>query len=114
MSGIEALADSKVPATVKHAIQHTTENYNRTLIVNNINWTIFDYANGDPNQYIRRTDNDKLDSDRDKHQYFMGDRYLPDNGSSVIMIENDGQNGIWAVSSSGNVTRIEMRRISYK
>ncbi len=44
----------------------------------------------------------------------MGDRYLPDNGSSVIMIENDGQNGIWAVSSSGNVTRIEMRRISYK
>ena len=47
--------------------------------------------------------------DRDKYQYFIGDRYLPDAGVSVIMIDDDLSSGAWVVSSFGNVNHIIMK-----
>ena len=49
------------------------------------------------------------ESDRDKYQYFMGDRYLPSDGASVVMIEDDLLRGVWAVSTSGDVTHIILK-----
>lgn len=79
-----------------------------------INWTICNHTVNPNRQYILRTDLDKIDDDKDKLQYFIGDRYLPDAGTSVIMIESDKQKGLWVVGASGNVTHIRMVPMTYR
>ena len=49
------------------------------------------------------------DKNRDKLQYFMGDRYLPANGMKAIMIETDLNNGAWVVAPNGDVNHIIMK-----
>ena len=46
-------------------------------------------------------------------QYFIGDRYLPDDGKNIIMISDDLMNGSWVVGKNGDVTHIIMQQISY-
>jgi hypothetical protein len=53
------------------------------------------------------------DSNRDKVQYFMGDRYLSDTGFSPIMIETDKNFGVWVVSGTGNTSHIKMIEMTY-
>ena len=43
----------------------------------------------------------------------MGDRYLPDDGKSAVMIETDFLNGVWIVSKSGNVSHVIMKEMGY-
>jgi hypothetical protein len=50
---------------------------------------------------------------RDKFQYFMGDRYISDLGYTPIMIETDNSFGVWVVSSSGNTSHIKMVEMTY-
>ncbi len=38
------------------------------------------------------------DKNRDKYQYFIGDRYIPDQGVAPIMIQTDNNMGLWIVS----------------
>ena len=44
----------------------------------------------------------------------MGDRYLPDDGKSPVMIDTDMQYGVWVVSKGGNVTHITMTSMSMR
>jgi len=43
---------------------------------------------------------------RDKVQHFMGDRYLPDDGKSPVMLETDDKYGVWIVGATGNTNHI--------
>lgn len=52
------------------------------------------------------------DSNRDKYQYFVGDRYLPD--VKVIMITDDLMNGVWVVGFNGDVNHIIMKTMTYR
>ena len=47
-------------------------------------------------------------------QYFMGDRYLPEDGKSPVMIESDTLNGVWIVSEGGNVSHVIMKDLTYE
>ena len=68
-------------------------------------------------RYVTREDLREIYSEdglRDKVQYFMGDRYLPENGVNPVMIEADGQNGVWVVGGEkGDATHIEMIKLSF-
>lgn len=52
-------------------------------------------------------------TNRDKLQYFIGDRYLPGDGTKVVMIDGDGNLGLWVVGLNGSTTHIVMKAISY-
>lgn len=51
-----------------------------------IEWSIEKYADGSNNSYVKRIDNNLNGQNRDKIMYFIGTRYLPDDGKSVISI----------------------------
>jgi hypothetical protein len=86
-------------------------------------WQIVDFADGSTGKYILRTDTKTPDkiayfANIDKTQYFMGNRYLPNDGKSPVAIASDGSNGIWVIGTKTTdntpvVTHIEMVKISY-
>lgn len=41
--------------------------------------------------------------------FFIGNRYLPGEGTEALSIEDDDALGLWVVSSKGEVSRIEMK-----
>lgn len=45
--------------------------------------------------------------------YLVGNRYIPGDGTQVLSIADDGNNGIWTVNSQG-VSHIAMQTFSYK
>ena len=65
-------------------------------------WEITSYADKSKRSYLKRTNSGA--SDRDKVQYFIGNRYLPGNGQMIISIEDNGKNGVWTVDQNGTGT----------
>jgi hypothetical protein len=45
--------------------------------------------------------------------HLVGNRYIPGDGTEVLSIEDDNNNGIWIVNSQG-VSHIAMETVSYK
>lgn len=88
-------------------------NFSTKIVDGDFIWTIQNYTDLTPRRYIKRV-NSKLDNkNRDKIQYFIGDRYLPDEGTNPIMIDTDGNKGLWVVGQSGNTTHIKMVIMKY-
>ena len=45
--------------------------------------------------------------------YFIGQRYLTEEGFGVIKLRSDDNNGIWMLSQYGNVNHIAIEEMSY-
>ena len=108
------LADADVPKKVKDTVLNPVEN--SEVKQDDVIWEIVNFADGSDGKYITRTDLSKQDTDRDKIQYFIGNRYLPGNGKSPEMILDDGNNGLWVLgdlNETPQISHIEMREINY-
>ena len=106
--------NADVPATIKEAIKNPVNS--GEVKQGDVVWDIVNFADGSDGKYVVRTDTLKTDSDRDKVQYFIGERYLPGNGQSPEMIFDDGNNGIWVVGDleqNPQITHIKMLDINY-
>ena len=116
---------SDIPQIVKEIYNDPTQYQDKHLKVTegNATWQIVDFADGSSGKYVLRTDTQTPDkiayfANIDKTQYFMGNRYLPNDGKSPVAIVSDGNNGIWVVGTktTGNttaVTHVEMIKMSY-
>ena len=91
----------------------STKSRNSKVVQNNVIWTIENFADGSDGKYVKRNDNSLNDSNRDKIQYFIGNRYLPRDGKSPISIEDDKNNGIFVYDSDGKCTHIIMEQMNY-
>ena len=101
-----------IPEIVKDVSLHP-ELISPTIVrVKKVLWSILPFADGSDRKYIKRTDESISEIDRDRIQYFMGNRYLPDNGSDPVFISDDQDNGLWVVSKSGNLSHIRMVRMT--
>jgi AraC-like DNA-binding protein len=98
--------------TVKRLNKSTTAQNNR-VVQGKVIWTIENFADGSDGKYVKRVDNSLKDSNRDKIQYFIGNRYLPGNGKSPISIEDDNNNGIFVYGPDNKCTHIIMKPINY-
>lgn len=45
---------------------------------------------------------------------FIGNRYLPEEGTNVLSIEDDLNLGLWVVGRNGSVTHISMINLNYE
>lgn len=81
----EAVTDPSVPASIRK-IARGEENAELTEVVeqDGVNWEIKKYADGSNNSYLLRTNLTAGETDRNKYQYFIGNRYLPGAGKVVI------------------------------
>ena len=75
-----------IPDSVKYASEHPSEKHQQSFEQGNISWSIKKYADGSGNSYLLRVNNSMLDSNRDKMQYFIGDRYLPDDAKNKLIL----------------------------
>ena len=106
---------SAAPENVKKAaLKPDSPDLQKEFTFKGFKWEIKKFANGSENFYVLRTDTDAQINARDKCHYFMGDRYLPEDGKSPIMIETDTFYGAWVVSKGGSVNHIVMRSIGYE
>lgn len=98
----------------KAALKPEAPDLQKEFSVEGFKWEIKQFANGQANFYVLRTDTREETSARDKYHYFMGDRYLPEDGKSPVMIETDTFHGAWVVSKGGNVTHIILKSVGYE
>ena len=105
----EALAREDVPQTVKDALNNGTGS-TAAVTQGDVTWSLEVYG-------IKRVETEPV-HERDAEQYFMGNRYLPDDAdetpdTSIIHMEGDtAGTGLWVVSA-GAVTHIRMEELSY-
>ena len=105
----EALASEDVPQTVKDALNNGTGSTS-DVTQDDVTWSLEIYG-------IKRVETEPV-HERDAEQYFMGNRYLPDDAkdtpnTSIIHMEGDtAGTGLWVVSA-GAVTHIRMEELSY-
>ena len=101
-----------IPEQVKEASSQPESVSTIFVRVNRILWSIEPFADRSYGKYIKRIDESLSVIDRDRIQYFMGNRYLPDNESDPVLIADDQENGLWVVSKSGNLSHIRMIRMT--
>lgn len=112
-SAADVKNSSEIPAGVKKASADPSSANLVSFKHGNTFWEPANFADGSNGLYLKRIDNSLADTNRDKVQYFMGDRYLPDDGKSPVYIENDGKWGVWVVGKSGDVNHIKMVKMDY-
>ena len=54
---------------------------------------------------MKRVSDGEADA-RDRVMFFIGNRYLPGEGTEALSIEDDGALGLWVVDSKGAVSHI--------
>jgi hypothetical protein len=93
----EALGDPEVPLSLKQFLSGNSQSAapTRSVRQGDILWEIKDYSDGSNRSYVLRTNTTAPEGDRNKYQYFMGNRYLPGPGTSVVHIDEDGNSGVW-------------------
>ena len=111
-SGSSSAVSKNILELPKEIAEKSTEKLQK-ITQNNVEWTIEQYADSSGNSYVKRIDNSLNNSNPDKVQYFIGDRYLPDDGKNVSFIVDDENNGIWAFDKSGDATHIKMLKMDY-
>lgn len=106
----EALSSEEVPQTVKNVLTDGSGASTAAVTQGDVTWSLETYG-------IKRLETEPV-HERDAEQYFMGNRYLPDEAketpsTSIIHMEGDtAGTGLWVVSANA-VTHIRMEELSY-
>ena len=107
--------NDRIPEQVIEAVKMSASN--KKVEQQNIVWEIVDFSDGSEGRLVKRTDLSKTDSDKDKFQYFVGNRYLPGEGKNPVAILDDANNGIWVIGKKDEtplITNIKMLDINYE
>ena len=106
----EAFSSEEVPQTVKNVLTDGSGASTAAVTQGDVTWSLETYG-------IKRLETEPV-HERDAEQYFMGNRYLPDEAketpaTSIIHMEGDtAGTGLWVVSANA-VTHIRMEELSY-
>lgn len=107
ITAAEALDHPDVPPSFKKLLSGDPQATLQTVVLQNeIKWEIKGYADGSNRSYVLRTNQTASDADRNKYQYFIGDRYLPGDGTNAVSIEDDGSSGVWVTDNLNEITHI--------
>lgn len=109
----ETLTNEIVPLTIKDIyLSLKPQLLQKSLKSGSVSWEIVNYSDGSNRSYVLRVDNSLDETNRNKYQYFIGNRYLPGDGYEVISIVDDASNGIWTLNSAGQSTHIQFVAMS--
>lgn len=102
----DALSNPSTPEAIKTYLTDQS-NASKTVAVGNVSWTIETAV--DNSLYIKRSEPTNP-IERNRTQYFQGERYLP--AGTIGLIVDDGSNGLW-VASEQAATHIRMESMTY-